>query len=163
MRYVRSLPIQLFIGILLPVPVFIGILLPVPVFIGILLPVPVFIGILLPVPVFMAIFLPFLPLIFVCLWWWCLKILVFTSFKNIMAVFFSLTTIGPALIPAAVFFSLSTTCPALAAAVTDIKKQTASKIPSVFFICFNIFLSPSFDLLFLFNILEKIISRSTLR
>jgi len=45
----------------------------------------------------------------------------------------------------AVFFSLTITGPALTvAAVTEIKKQTASKIPIVFFICFNIFLSPSF-------------------
>jgi hypothetical protein len=48
-----------------------------------------------------------------------------------------------------VFLSLTTTGPALtAAAVTDIKKQTASKIPSVFFICLNIYLSP---FLFIFN------------
>jgi hypothetical protein len=52
-----------------------------------------------------------------------------------------------------VFLSLTTTGPALtAAAVTDIKKQTASKIPSVFLICFNISLSPSFHfLLFLIH------------
>jgi hypothetical protein len=50
----------------------------------------------------------------------------------------------------AVFLSLTTTDPALtAAAVTDIKKQTASKIPSIFFICFNIFLSPSLFLSFI--------------
>src|SRR5271157_5144707 len=141
MIYVGSLPIQLFIGVLLPligiffsVPVFIGIFFSVPVFIGIFFSVPVFIGIFFSVPVFMAIFLPFLPFIFVCLWWWCLKNLVFTSFMIIMAVFLSLTTTGPAL---------------TAAAVTDIKKQTASKIPSVFFICFNIFLSPFLSTFFI--------------
>jgi hypothetical protein len=52
-----------------------------------------------------------------------------------------------------VFLSLTTTGPALtAAAVTDIKKQNASKMPSVFFICFNISLSPSFHFLLIFLI-----------
>jgi hypothetical protein len=52
----------------------------------------------------------------------------------------------------AVFLSLTITGPALTAtAVTDIKKQTNSKIPSVFLIWFNISLSPSFHFLVIFN------------
>ena len=53
----------------------------------------------------------------------------------------------------AVFLSLTITGPALTAtAVTDIKKQTNSKIPSVFLIWFNISLSPSFHFLVIFLI-----------
>jgi hypothetical protein len=48
------------------------------------------------------------------------------------------------------FLSLTITGPAFTAtAVTDIKKQTTSKMPSIFLICFNILLSPFFYFLFL--------------